>query len=616
MRFTCDSCNAQYTIRDEKVGPRGVKVRCKKCGHAIIVKAEGAQAGADKTVVAASQEPAAGQKTQIWKNPLNQEPADSEKTRVMMVTPEAPSVLKSLEEEEVSAALDQALTSSPSGKAAPDDTLEPLSEDGGDHVNTRIVQVDPHSRSDERSPGAGGSSGGSAEAYSHEWYVAIEDKQVGPMGLDKLRGHWQRGEVGPDSLCWRAGLADWVPLSDIPELAAELSPRPTRPVIVATPSGVRTSPAARMESPTGTRPNAKTGGNGPGETAGSERTVAEWRPSAASALASLVKEEVNGLARKPAPSAQSNAAPRELEPAAVPASVAVPAPLVPSPLMDRSPLSVAPAYGGPMAYPYGVPAPRQRGLWIGLSIGGAVLLALLVSVVFLALRQPVIVQQAPPVEDKRATAENKKVAAPEAPRAKVEPEKAPEKPVEEKSPAPSVAQAPSETRPSSAPRPKRRLQEDRSEAEPTEVEKPSRRVPEPGGDEFDSLFGGGSRSVPKPTAPSSAPRQASVYVPPAPGSGGDVQDKLGQSDIMQVVLSQKASLKKCVDEQRRRSPGVEGTLVMRWTVSPSGRTSNVTVVSDEFRSTYIASCMGTLIKGWTFPRHRVQGEPVTFPFKI
>jgi predicted Zn finger-like uncharacterized protein len=38
MKFTCDSCNAQYMISDEKVGPSGVKVRCKKCGHVILVR--------------------------------------------------------------------------------------------------------------------------------------------------------------------------------------------------------------------------------------------------------------------------------------------------------------------------------------------------------------------------------------------------------------------------------------------------------------------------------------------------------------------------------------------------------------------------------------------------
>ena len=38
MKFTCDSCGAQYMISDDKVGPSGVKVRCKKCGNVVLVR--------------------------------------------------------------------------------------------------------------------------------------------------------------------------------------------------------------------------------------------------------------------------------------------------------------------------------------------------------------------------------------------------------------------------------------------------------------------------------------------------------------------------------------------------------------------------------------------------
>lgn len=40
MRFTCDSCEARYTIADEKVRGRILKVRCKRCGSPILLKYE------------------------------------------------------------------------------------------------------------------------------------------------------------------------------------------------------------------------------------------------------------------------------------------------------------------------------------------------------------------------------------------------------------------------------------------------------------------------------------------------------------------------------------------------------------------------------------------------
>ena len=38
-----------------------------------------------------------------------------------------------------------------------------------------------------------------------DWFVAVDDAQQGPLTLEKLKDLWERGEVGPDSLCWRSG---------------------------------------------------------------------------------------------------------------------------------------------------------------------------------------------------------------------------------------------------------------------------------------------------------------------------------------------------------------------------------------------------------------------------
>jgi hypothetical protein len=61
---------------------------------------------------------------------------------------------------------------------------------------------------------------------------------------------------------------------------------------------------------------------------------------------------------------------------------------------------------------------------------------------------------------------------------------------------------------------------------------------------------------------------------------------------------------------------VSGKLVMRWNIQTSGKTSAIAVVTEEFKGTYMATCVSGLIKGWTFPRHKVAGEPVQFPFKF
>lgn len=45
MKITCQSCQAKYTIADEKVVGKTVKIKCKKCGAAIVVNANEPSAG-------------------------------------------------------------------------------------------------------------------------------------------------------------------------------------------------------------------------------------------------------------------------------------------------------------------------------------------------------------------------------------------------------------------------------------------------------------------------------------------------------------------------------------------------------------------------------------------
>ena len=130
-------------------------------------------------------------------------------------------------------------------------------------------------------------------------------------------------------------------------------------------------------------------------------------------------------------------------------------------------------------------------------------------------------------------------------------------------------------------------------------------------DEFQKEFGGGGGE----RAPASRSERRSVYVPPAPGSASsDLPDTLGQSDIMSVVVQNKSSILGCVGEQKKRDPSLSGRMVMRWQIHTNGRTSNISCQSDEFKGTPLASCLGGLIKTWTFPKHRIQGEPINFPF--
>src|ERR1700760_866307 len=57
MKISCQSCQAKYTIADEKVLGKIVKIRCKKCSSTIVVNgSDGSGAAADMSSTAGGDE--------------------------------------------------------------------------------------------------------------------------------------------------------------------------------------------------------------------------------------------------------------------------------------------------------------------------------------------------------------------------------------------------------------------------------------------------------------------------------------------------------------------------------------------------------------------------------
>src|SRR5512141_1467689 len=89
MRFVCESCRAQYMINDEKVGPKGVKVRCRKCGYVILVK-RGGDAQAKGPVQSAGADPDDALATQVLQTPLTAPAANPSDTLADLTNPGIP----------------------------------------------------------------------------------------------------------------------------------------------------------------------------------------------------------------------------------------------------------------------------------------------------------------------------------------------------------------------------------------------------------------------------------------------------------------------------------------------------------------------------------------------
>ena len=285
MRFPCHSCGAQYVISDDRVGPNGVKVRCKKCGTVIPVK-----------------------------RPVEQV---TEAVSLGPTPPEesAPPGADGDLDRELGQALDRLFTGD-AGSAAGGSEATPEGVPGA------VEAMGPALAAEPAAAGAGavaaaapaGAVAVTAEAI-HDWYVAVDDEQVGPLAAHGVRTRWESGEIGPETLAWRPGMADWVPLSSIPEMTGYLAPVGRRAVRssptpvpgiradVAEPGAFAQAAALAAEGHVNgvhSAPASAHGLNGSNGSNGVQLASVNglaghepgWQPSAASALAALASQEM------------------------------------------------------------------------------------------------------------------------------------------------------------------------------------------------------------------------------------------------------------------------------------------------------------------------------------
>ncbi len=580
MKFTCDRCDAQYMISDEKVGPNGVKVRCKKCSHIILVRrpAENGAAGAEVPVPAPA--PAPGGSGEGLDAELGQ-------------------------------AFDNAFGDGPAKAPAPGpdpDATQAVSPEEAAHVLARSAAPEP---------------------AATEWYVAIGQAQVGPLPLVEVRRKWEAGDIGPDSLVWRPGMGDWAALTGVSDLAAYLAPvargavRPQpQPAPAATRSAAAPAEARRIADvswkpvgasalaalaseeiagqPPEARPESKPvvsakslvdglpdgGGVDPtgaiplqikalestGEAPVARSTVARGaekirkRRSSTRALTMVVVllllALVGGggyvgydlylkprLAAVPAPAAPVAAAEK---PAAPPAEVAQPAP---------APKPAEPAAAGTAS------------------------------------------ASAPPEPAAAAPS-----PAPAATEAAATP------------PPPPVVKEPDKPRPEPA-RPVRTARAEKKVREPpprpervAKAEPPPKPAPQPakkkGSDLLD--FDSNDAALNDALNPGGSSGR-SVYVPPAPGGADALPQRVTDSQVNETIMTRVSALQGCLTDNKSEQSGV---LKMRWAIAPDGSVQNLKCISPESANTPFAQCVTGVLKGLRFPK-TAQGRPeVTFPFKF
>jgi predicted Zn finger-like uncharacterized protein len=231
VKFLCEQCKAKYQIADEKVVGRTVRMKCRKCGHMIEVRA-----AVTESSVSTESAPPPPARPAPKAAPPPPRPPPPKGAPLGAAPPKA------------AAPLATGLTAAKAPPAKADRGAGALAGAFKTNVQREEEVSAPFDMSD-LSPGDG-------------WYVAINGVPVGPIRMSEVRRKAALGAVTEDSLVWQEGLDEWRPARSLPELAA---------IVREAASSGRTSltpppPAGRLSTPpppraqtTSTRPVAPGG---------------------------------------------------------------------------------------------------------------------------------------------------------------------------------------------------------------------------------------------------------------------------------------------------------------------------------------------------------------------
>ena len=93
-----------------------------------------------------------------------------------------------------------------------------------------------------------------------------------------------------------------------------------------------------------------------------------------------------------------------------------------------------------------------------------------------------------------------------------------------------------------------------------------------------------------------------------------IPEGLKHAEIQNAVMSHKTEVMECLKSHRQVTPETHGKVVMRWTIQPDGKTTDVSCVSG--CELQFSACVAEQIKTWTFPAHQGQVAPIDYPFSI
>lgn len=253
MRFACDRCKTRYSIADERVRGKILKIRCKTCANVITVK-EGMELPAELA------DPSPAPSGRDW--PGNGAAERGERaSRSTTMAPQS------------TVGSGGAAPLTPAPKPAPAPAL------GAAFASAMAAPPAPPQLEDE-------------------WYVSRDGDQQGPFSLHNAQAWVSQQPYEAELYCWCEGFDDWLPVDRIAHFRGlrarplPAAPPPSSPAAAPSPARPISGPLpALSRSPTRPNPTVPAAASGAGAgMAAVAAPAAEEQPQFAATMAALAGE--------------------------------------------------------------------------------------------------------------------------------------------------------------------------------------------------------------------------------------------------------------------------------------------------------------------------------------
>ncbi len=206
MKFLCDRCKTRYSIGDDRVRGKILKIRCKNCANVITVR-EGMSAEGDG---------APGDAAERARKPVS--------AATEAFEPAAPA-----------AGTSRAANEPGTSRGGARDPLAGLAGKRGTDVETvrglgrgNARAAATPSRSEGHAAQAGAATPPAPAALEEEWYVSVDGEQAGPFSLAAAQRWVAQQSLDAELHCWSEGFDDWLPVGKVSHFRG-LRRRPAAP---------------------------------------------------------------------------------------------------------------------------------------------------------------------------------------------------------------------------------------------------------------------------------------------------------------------------------------------------------------------------------------------------